>query len=119
MQNFVNCVTHHNRGSCTDRCIPEDVVMPRTSINLSADEKALFTSSMKRDGISGLTTWMKSICTRYARGELVPPATPTRRQIPYGGSVPNIEDLAEAYLEQSERMAKLESIVERMNRAGQ
>lgn len=41
------------------------------NLRLKPSELALFTAAMKRDGMSALTTWMKSICTKYATGELV------------------------------------------------
>ncbi len=43
----------------------------RKGIRFTDEELELFTKTMKRDGMSQLTTWMKSICTRYANGRLV------------------------------------------------
>lgn len=69
--------------------------MARTSINFTDDERALFIKAMKRDGMSQLTTWMKSVCSRYATGKLV--AVPPK----------NEDDVDLTYLLQSlERMSR-------------
>lgn len=43
----------------------------RKGIRFTDEELDLFNRTMKRDGMSQLTTWMKSICTQYANGRLV------------------------------------------------
>lgn len=46
----------------------------RKGIRLTPEELSLFTDAMQRDGMTQLTTWMKSICSQYATGRLTPPA---------------------------------------------
>lgn len=43
----------------------------RKGIRFTNEELELFNRTMKRDGMSQLTTWMKSICAQYANGRLV------------------------------------------------
>lgn len=50
-------------------------------IRMSVAEEALFKAAAKRDGIPQLGTWVKSVCTRYAEGRLIP-APPKPGELP-------------------------------------
>lgn len=51
-----------------------DMTKPRrtTSISLTPDEEPILRAAMQRDGMHDFGPWMKSVCHRYATGQLVP-----------------------------------------------
>lgn len=48
---------------------------------MSAAEESLYKEAALRDGIPKLGTWIKSVCTRYAEGRLIP-APPKADDLP-------------------------------------
>lgn len=74
---IARCCSGKERGDNNVMKDEKEKATNRVPMVVNDTELELFMDAMKRDGMSQLTTWMKSILSRYANGRLVPTSLAT------------------------------------------